>query len=254
MSNRKKDNAKLPVLVGINVADIQRRLMELSTITERLIFLDRVIGQTEIENGLAMWDADCYNCVQQFRSKPAWEGVFDAVHGDNKIEGAINADAYQFGQLHYRNFIELKQLREAVEKGKDISSNQPKPESLLIEPLTEKQYKELADYANKFRLFRAKINEATMQALLIGQLPEPLISNSNIKVATLFNQLQTSGYIIENWKNLIQRSKYLKGRRKIENKPDDPFLTANDLSVAYGESKQHEPYYKELEAILNRWN
>lgn len=243
MSNSKKrKKSELPVFIGIDMADIQQRLMKLSSIAERLIFLDRVIGQTAIEKGLSMWDADCYSCVQQFRSKWAWEGIFDAVHGENNVNRAINSDGYKFGQEHYRNYIELKRLREAVEKGKQLSSNEPNTESLLIKPLTDQHYQALTDLANRLKLFSPSIDKNTMQTLLTGQLQDPLKVSNNIILSCFFSQLSPD-FISDKWQNIIGKLKCLRGKRGAH-------ITSTSLAKSLTTMDRQSDYYKEIQRVV----
>jgi hypothetical protein len=201
-----KEN-ELPALVGIKINEIREQLSKFSSITEKVIFLDRITKQTAIDVGLSMWDADCVSCCKQFHTKPAWQGVFDAVHAENNIDKAINADAYSFGRQHYQNYIELKQWKIAVENGQPISTES---DFLLIKPLTEQHYKMLLDYVNKHRLFKTPIDLSTMQALFTGKLTQQLQVSNNIKIACFFEALATK-FISDKWQSIIGRYGCLKG-------------------------------------------
>ncbi|MFO0414687.1 MAG: hypothetical protein ACK50E_03470 [Bacteroidota bacterium] len=235
--NIDKEN-ELPFLCEIVIDEVKEQLNKFSSITEKVIYLDRIIKQTAIDVGLSMWDADCVSCCKQFHTKPAWQGVFDAVHAENNIDKAINADAYSFGRKHYQNYIELKQWKIAVENGQPISTES---EFLLIKPLTEQQYQMLLDYVNKHRLFKTPIDLSTMQALFTGKLTQQLQVSNNIKIACFF-ALLTNDFISKQWQNIINKSKCLQGQR---GKP----LSNTTLSSALKKVDPSKEYCKEIKNL-----
>lgn len=233
-----KEN-ELPALIGININEIREQLSKFSSIAEKVIFLDRITKQTAIDVGLSMWDADSVSCCKQFHTKPAWQGVFDAVHAENNIEKAINADAYSFGRQHYQNYIELKQWKIAVENGQPIRNES---EFLLIKPLTEQQYQMLLDYVNKHRLFKTPIDLSTMQALFTGKLTQQLQVKNNIKIACFFDML-ASKFISAQWQSIIGRKECLRGAQ-------GAILINTSLSKSLQGMNRSKDYFTDMENLV----
>lgn len=100
----------LPVIVVEDFEGIKQQLNKFESRFEKINFLERIIAQTGIDKAIKMCDADCLQFSKLLKEKPGWEGVFDAMHGDYKLERAINAEAYKAGVEHYKNYILLQDL------------------------------------------------------------------------------------------------------------------------------------------------
>lgn len=114
----------LPNIIVQDLERVKDQVQRFGSRFEKINFLNRLIEQTNIDKVIALWDKDCLKCVEQFKYKPAWEGVFDALHGDFKFETAINELAYEAGVQHYKNYILLKELLEIMTNDKELPPRQ----------------------------------------------------------------------------------------------------------------------------------
>lgn len=114
----------LPPIVVNDLEKVKSQVQKFRSKFEKKNFLIQLIEQTYIDKAIVLWSKDCSKCVEQFKFKPAWQGVFAALNGDLNIETAIDKSAYEAGVQYYNNYISFKELLENITNEKILPPQQ----------------------------------------------------------------------------------------------------------------------------------
>ncbi|MDH6309947.1 hypothetical protein M2451_002838 [Dysgonomonas sp. PFB1-18] len=93
-------------------------------------------------------------------------------------------------------------------KSKSTTKNKQQFKKRSYEPkLNNEQYKLLAEYIEKIRLFRRPVKAAQLRKLLSGKLPEALQVTNQKSLVYLFDELSAKGYIKGTWMSVAAGNK-----------------------------------------------